>query len=358
MSDSKRIAEAVSALRHGDLLAMPTETVYGLGADANNATAVKKIYQLKGRPTNHPLIVHVPAPPADSKQTEEDWLAILSPWARHIPESALVLIRHFWPGPLTLVFQKGKLVLDCVTGGQDTVALRSPSHPLAQDLLRAFGGGIAAPSANRFGRISPTSAAHVRSEFIDRNDLLILDGGDCQYGIESTILDVSTEGTPRLLRPGSITLQQIKEQTGIDVLTGFGDAASSPRVSGSLKAHYAPQTPLCLYPAEQWIDCLQKIQQEDSLTKKVAFVMWDQEQLNPRLLQHGTTNKIDYIFVPQESSRFAQGLYRLLRDLDQSNYQSIYIPIPPSSEDWDAVRDRLQRASFGSGPSSSNHISS
>ena len=354
MSDSRRIAEAVSVLRRGDLLAMPTETVYGLGADASNAIAVEKIYQLKGRPANHPLIVHLQAPPADSKKKEEDWLAIVSPWARHIPESALVLIQHFWPGPLTLVFQKSKSVLDCVTGGQDTVALRSPSHSLAQDLLKAFGGGIAAPSANRFGRISPTSAAHVRAEFIDCNDLLILDGGDCQFGIESTILDVSTEGAPRLLRPGSITLQQIKERTGIDVVTGAQDIVSSPRVSGSLKAHYAPQTPLYLYSAAQ----LQKRLQEDLLGKKVALVLWDQEQLNIALPQNDVANKIDCIFVPQEPFQFAQGLYRLLRDLDQSNYQSIYMPTPPAGEDWDAVRDRLQRASFGSGPSSSNHISS
>ena len=358
LSDSRRIAEAVSVLRRGDLLAMPTETVYGLGADASNAIAVEKIYQLKGRPANHPLIVHLQAPPADSKQKEEDWLGILSPWARHIPESALVLIQHFWPGPLTLVFQKSKSVLDCVTGGQDTVALRSPSHPLAQGLLKAFGGGIAAPSANRFGRISPTSVAHVRAEFIDCNDLLILDGGDCQFGIESTILDVSTEGAPRLLRPGSITLQQVKERTGIDVVTGAQDIVSSPRVSGSLKAHYAPQTPLYLYSGDQWTAQLQKRLQEDLLGKKVALVLWDQERLNTALLQNDVANKIDYIFVPQESFQFAQGLYRLLRDLDQSNYQSIYMPTPPAGEDWDAVRDRLQRASFGSGPSSSNHISS
>ncbi len=357
MSDSLQISQAVSVLRRGDLVAMPTETVYGLGADASNAKAVKKIYQLKGRPANHPLIVHVQAPPTDSKQKEEDWLAILSPWARHIPESAIVLIQHFWPGPLTLVFQKSKLVLDCVTGGQETVALRSPSHPLAQNLLRVFGGGIAAPSANRFGRISPTSASHVRADFIVNSDLFILDGGDCQFGIESTILDVSTEGAPRLLRPGTITPQQIKERTGIDIVNGT-NTSDSPRVSGSLKAHYAPHTPLHLYKGNQWMAQLKKLEQDGLLAKRTAIVLWEMEKFNPALLPHDTAKQIDYIFLPQDSYRFAQGLYRLLRDLDQSNYRSIYMPTPPDGEDWDAVRDRLQRASFGSGPSSSSHMSS
>ena len=207
---SESVIRAVNELRSGKLVAIPTETVYGLGADASNPLAIQRVYELKGRPTDHPLIVHVQAPLDHSQDKARDWLDILSPWVRHIPESAFTLFEHFWPGPLTLVFQKSRMVLKDVTGGQETIAIRSPSHPLAQELLRVFAGGIAAPSANRFGKISPSSAAHVRSEFKHHPDLMILDGGDCQFGIESTILDVSGNGQPCLLRPGSISPTQIK----------------------------------------------------------------------------------------------------------------------------------------------------
>lgn len=356
MSDLQSISQAVSVLRRGDLLAMPTETVYGLGADASNALAVQKIYVLKGRPANHPLIVHLQAPSSDSKNLLEDWVSILSPWARHIPTSALVLIEHFWPGPLTLVFQKSKLALDCVTGGQDTIALRSPSHPLTQELLKAFGGGIAAPSANRFGRISPSSAAHVRSEFTDHEQLMILDGGDCEFGIESTILDVSQEGMPRLLRPGSITPRQMNMATGIVVQTGNEGLQGAPRVSGSLKAHYAPITPLYLYGLQPLNPKLVAHETATSLSNKVAMVYWQGEQSNDFTLTMHDANSIERFPAPKDPVRFAQILYRLLRDLDQSNYQAIYISTPPDGEEWDAVRDRLQRASFGSGPSSSSQI--
>ena len=357
MSDSESVTKALSALHAGKLVAIPTETVYGLGADASNPLAIQAIYQLKGRPANHPLIVHVQAPLEHSQDKAHDWLAILSPWARHIPESAFILIEHFWPGPLTLVFQKSRLVLDALTGGQDTIAIRSPSHPLAQELLRGFRGGIAAPSANRFGKVSPSSAAHVRSEFIDQDDLLILDGGDCQFGIESTILDVSGDGEPRLLRPGSISPKQIKEATGINVSIDPIKDQKIPRVSGSLKAHYAPNTPLHLYK-QRLSDFLQSIKQGRILDQSIALVVWEDESLHDLAQLKELTKKSKLIQVPKEPVAFAHGLYRLLRLLDQSQYQTIYIPSPPSGEGWDAIRDRLQRASFGSGPSSINHPSS
>jgi len=353
--NSSLIDCAVDAIRTGKLVAIPTETVYGLGADASNRDAIQKIYQLKGRPTDHPLIVHVQAPPSNSKDLEQEWLTILSPWTRHIPESALILIKHFWPGPLTLVFEKSKSVLDSVTGGQATVAIRSPAHPLTQELLHRFGGGIAAPSANRYGRISPTSAADVEAEFPNNPDLLILDGGPCEHGIESTILDVSGEGPPKLLRPGSISPSMIKASTGIDVVSG-GSGISQPRVSGTHLAHYAPHTPLYLYSASDLA------LQLDSLICEVpeaqfAVLVWEQEHSQHEALLKAYLNNLTFIALAMDPALVAKQLYRLLRDLDQGQYQGILIPSPPKTEAWDAVRDRLQRASFGSGPSSNNHVS-
>lgn len=346
---------ALHAIRAGKLVAIPTETVYGLGADASNSEAVQQIYELKGRPADHPLIVHVQSPLDENKTREEEWLAILSPWTRHIPESALILIKHFWPGPLTLVFEKSKSVLDCVTGGQATVAIRSPAHPLTQELLRRFGGGIAAPSANRYGRISPTSAGDVQSEFPNHPDLLILDGGPCEHGIESTILDVSGEGSPKLLRPGSISPTMIKKATGIDVVSN-SRTAKQPRVSGTHLAHYAPHTALFLYsqseielPLAQLICQLPKAQ--------LAVLVWEQEHIHHREVLKAYRNNLTFIPITMDPTSFARQLYRLLRDLDQGQYQGIFIPNPPNTEAWDAVLDRLQRASFGSGPSSNNHVS-
>ncbi len=360
MVDSQTIDKAVEALRSGKLVAIPTETVYGLGADASNAKAVQKIYELKGRPSNHPLIVHVqaplPAPIANSLQLEQDWISILAPWTRHIPETALILIKYFWPGPLTLVFERGKSVLDCVTGGQETIAIRSPAHPLTQGILRAFGGGIAAPSANRYGRISPTTAADVRSEFPQNPELLILDGGPCEHGIESTILNVSEEGNPKLLRPGTITPSQIKTATGIEVVVDHHQHSQSPRVSGSHQAHYAPYTPLFLYHEG---DVNQQIrEQSKKSSKKIALIVWTDCFDLYRKNFANVSAQLELLSVEKNPKQFGQILYRLLRDLDQKNFGAIFIPNPPLEESWDAVRDRLQRASFGSGPSSSNQISS
>src|SRR6202034_2458596 len=223
---------AVQALRDGDLVAFPTETVYGLGAHAGHPAALRRVFELKGRPVSHPLIVHL------------DSVRYLTRWAREVPPAAEQLAASFWPGPMTLVLPRAHNVHPLVTGGQDTIAVRIPSHPMAQQLLTAFGGGIAAPSANRYGRLSPTRAEHVREELGDAVRI-ILDGGECQIGLESTI--VSFEGANvRLLRPGSVTAVQIRQAVG-EVLIGAG--VESPRVPGSAPTHYAPLTPMTIVPA-------------------------------------------------------------------------------------------------------------
>jgi L-threonylcarbamoyladenylate synthase len=351
------IHEAAQALRDGHLVAFPTETVYGLGADANNPQAIQKVFTTKGRPSNHPLIVHV-ASPDRNEHAQIDWVPVLAPWARDISEDALKLIQAFWPGPLTLVFQKDKHVLSGITGGQNTVAIRSPAHPIAQELLRQFQGGIVAPSANRFGKVSPTSAADVRNEFEGETDLLVIDGGDCEVGIESTIVDVSSGDHALLLRPGVITPKEIMAKTGVRVSKpGDKKAASDhaedlPRVSGSLKAHYAPTTPLRLYAPGRVLDALSEFPDTKS---RVAVAVWDSES---SLGYDGHPSvQFEEIEVPSDSNAFASSLYRTLRDLDQQAWDLILFPEPPTGEEWDGVRDRLQRACFGSGPSSISHDS-
>src|ERR1700680_710945 len=228
------IATAVQALRDGELVAFPTETVYGLGAHAGYPAALRRIFELKGRPTTHPLIVHV------------DSLRYLSRWAREVPEAAQKLAERFWPGPLTLVLPRAENVHRLVTGGQDTVAVRVPAHPMAQQLLTAFCGGIAAPSANRYGRLSPTRAEHVREEF-GAAVRVVLDGGDCKLGLESTIV-ACLDGKVQLLRPGAITLSELERVVG-EVLTE--PTVQMPRVPGSAGAHYAPTTPLSVVPCDE-----------------------------------------------------------------------------------------------------------
>ncbi len=351
------INEAVQTLRDGGLVAFPTETVYGLGADAKNAEAIKKIFVAKGRPSNHPLIVHLAAPDRFD-QTQVDWVPILATWARDVSEEALKLINTFWPGPLTLVFKKDKSVLTDLTGGQDTVAIRAPAHPIAQELLRKFKGGVVAPSANRFGKVSPTSASDVRHEFEGMLDLMILDGGDCEVGIESTIIDLSSGDKAILLRPGAITPSEIFAKTGVKVYLP-GDVKANelteglPKVSGSLKAHYAPTTPLRLYAPGRVLDALSEF---PDIKSRVAVAVWDSES---SLSEDGHPSAhFEEVEVPSDSSAFASRLYRSLRDLDQQGWDLILFPEPPAGEEWDGVRDRLQRACFGSGPSSSSHVSS
>lgn len=357
LQSSAVINEAVQTLRDGGLVAFPTETVYGLGADAKNPDAVKRIFTAKGRPSNHPLIVHLAAPDKFD-QPQIDWVPVLAPWVRDLSEDALRLINAFWPGPLTLVFKKDKSVLNELTGGQDTVAIRAPAHPIAQELLRKFKGGVVAPSANRFGKVSPTSAADVRSEFEGMLELMILDGGDCEVGIESTIIDLSSGEHPVLLRPGLITPGEIFTKTGIKVyLPGESDlvkqGGDAPRVSGSLRAHYAPTTPLRMYAPGRVLDALSEF---PDIKSRVAVAVWDSDS---SLGDDGHPSAhFEEVIVPSDSAAFASRLYRSLRDLDQQGWDLILFPEPPVGEEWDGVRDRLQRACFGSGPSFNSHAKS
>ncbi|QWD74025.1 threonylcarbamoyl-AMP synthase [Polynucleobacter sp. TSB-Sco08W16] len=354
LQSSAVINEAVQSLRDGGLVAFPTETVYGLGADARNPEAIKKIFITKGRPSNHPLIVHIAAPDKFD-QAQVDWVSVLAPWVRDLSEDALKLIHAFWPGPLTLVFKKDKSVLADLTGGQDTVAIRAPAHPLAQELLRKFKGGVVAPSANRFGKVSPTSAADVRNEFEGELGLMVLDGGDCEVGIESTIIDLSGGDHAILLRPGLITPKEILAKTGIKVYQAgeeIKEGNSLPRVSGSLKAHYAPSTPLRLYSPGRVLDALSEF---PDIKSRVAVVVWDSE--SSLVLEDHPSIDAEEVIVSSDAAIFASRLYRNLRDLDEQGWDLILFPEPPTGEEWDGVRDRLQRASFGSGPSSSSHDS-
>lgn len=316
MDAAPDIASAARGLLAGEVLAFPTETVYGLGADATNPAAVRRIFALKGRPADHPLIVHFSDP------------AALAEWGVFIPTAARELARRFWPGPLTMIVKKAARVPLEVSGGQDTVGLRCPSHPVAQALLDAFSrigsGAVAAPSANRFGHVSPTTAAHVREEFGDA--VPVLDGGDCDVGLESTIVDLS-RGHPVLLRPGAVGREDIAAVLGVSPVDR--DMAA-PRASGTLAAHYAPRTPLMLVTAQE----IASAQPEDAV---LAF--------------HGKprgTRAVHWIEEPPEAARYGHDLYANLRVLDASGARRILVESPPSSGAWEAVNDRLARAAVGS----------
>ena len=317
------IERAVALLRRGELVAFPTETVYGLGADAADPAAVAKIFAAKGRPADHPLIVHLPA------------AAQLARWAREVPAEAERLAAAFWPGPLTLILKRQPDVPDAVTGGQDTVGLRVPNHPLALELLAAFDGGIAAPSANRFGRISPTTAAHVREELGERVPL-VLDGGACPVGIESTILDLS-RGVPVLLRPGANGAADIARVLGCTPDTA-APQAEAPRVSGSLAAHYAPRTPLQLVSSDGLLFALRN-----------ALVAGERVAVLAPTAQAISHDLVTWKQSPAEPAGFAHDLYASLRALDALGCARILVQQPPAGEAWLAVNDRLRRAAAGSG---------
>ncbi len=311
---------AVQALRDGELVAFPTETVYGLGAHAGHPAALRRVFEVKGRPISHPLIVHL------------DSVRFLGRWAREISAAAEQLAAAFWPGPLTLVLPKAFNVHALVTGGQDTVAVRIPSHPMAQQLLTAFGGGIAAPSANRYGRLSPTRAEHVREEFGD-SVRLVLDGGDSKIGLESTIV-ACLDGKVRLLRPGSISLSQLQQVVG-EVLTE--PSSDAPRAPGSHSAHYAPTTPLAIVSSEE-IE-----QQVDSLSAhgdRVAVLAQ-----RPPMRTH---EFVTWINGGARPDAYAHDLYAHLRALDRCGCVRILVQAVPNTERWDAIRDRLTRAASAS----------
>ena len=311
-----QLAMAIAALQRGEVVGMPTETVYGLAADASNAAGVKRIFELKGRPADHPLIVHI----ADG--------ATLSAWASGVPRKARDLAEAFWPGPLTMILKRASRVSDLVTGGQDTVGIRVPSHPIAHALLEAFGGGLAAPSANRFGRLSPTRAAHVREEF-GASVPVVLDGGECDVGIESTIVDLSG-AEPRLLRPGHIELNAIEDVIGP---IAVGADASSPRAPGLLAAHYAPRTPLQLV-AHSAI----KARTHAARLRGERIQLLTMSPLPPGA---------EGIALPPLAGPYAHELYAALRTLDSRGAQKLLIEKPPSDAEWDAINDRLQRAASG-----------
>jgi L-threonylcarbamoyladenylate synthase len=317
--DRAAISRAADVLRAGGLVAFPTETVYGLGGDASNASAVKKIYGAKGRPRNHPLIVHLRS------------LSQAGDWAREIPAPAVRLAQRYWPGPLTLIFKRAPRVDELVTGGQDTIALRVPSHPVAQALLDAFGGGIAAPSANRFGRVSATTADHVRAEFGAVVDC-VLDGGAADLGIESAIVDVSG-ARPALLRPGSIAAYEI-EATLEEPLAAPG--AASPRAPGMLPKHYAPQTPLMLMEADLMLELAASMVRQG---EKVAVLA--RSAVRPVL--EGVT----WIAAPPDAPAYAHDLYAHLRVLDRAGCSAILVEQPPLEPAWAAIYDRLMRAAAG-----------
>lgn len=308
------IAEAVAILRRGGLVAFPTETVYGLGADARNPAAVARLYRVKGRPLDHPVIVHLGDP------------AQLSDWAREIPQTARALANRFWPGPLTLVLKRASDVGDYLTGGQDTIGLRVPGHPVALELLRRFGGAIAAPSANKFGRVSPTTAQHVRADLDGEIDL-VLDGGPCEVGIESTIVDLSRDG-PVLLRPGRIGADEIVAATGVPMESRD---ARAPRAPGSLESHYAPRRPLQLVSAGRWEEMLRGRAQ----TRRGVLAFRARPAGDASLL---------WIAATPDPATYAHELYANLRALDDSGCDLILVESPPAGDEWTGVRDRLTRA--------------
>jgi L-threonylcarbamoyladenylate synthase len=319
------IAQAAQALCDGHLVGLPTETVYGLAANATDDAAVAKIFVAKGRPADHPLIVHV----ASADQVPR--------FAAQVPEFAQCLMQAFWPGPLTLILPRQIGVATASAGGQDSIGLRCPSHPVAQALLQACLAqgvlGVSAPSANRFGRVSPTSAAHVQSEL--GPELLILDGGDCAVGIESTIVDC-TRGEPVLLRPGQITRAQIEAACGHAVLNPDAVTQPAPRASGTLASHYAPRAKVRLMSSTEITLKLQALgphannlglwsaecpRHEDGLG---AGVLWRQQATS--------------------AAQAAHDLFSVLRDLDARGVTQIWVQLPPDTPEWEGVRDRLQRA--------------
>lgn len=310
--------DAARRLAAGEVIGFPTETVYGLGADATNEHAVGKIFVLKGRPADHPLIVHFADP------------AAIDAWAIEIPAAARMLAARFWPGPLTVILKKSARVPGAVTGGQDTVGLRCPSHPVAQDLLREFArigsGAVAAPSANKFGHVSPTTAAHVREEFGEA--LFVLDGGACELGLESTIVDLS-RGHPVLLRPGGISRESIAQ--------ALGEAprerdAQAPRASGTLAAHYAPRTTLVVVESG-------RLAAELHEPANVAVLAFGEAPPTARVTS--------WITAAADSAGYGHDLYAHLRRLDASGAKRIMVEAPPRGAEWEAVNDRLARAAAG-----------
>ncbi len=311
----KNIQTAAELLKAGQVVAMPTETVYGLAADIANESAVKQIFALKGRPENHPLIIHI----SNIDQ--------LKAYAVHIPEYAFQLAKHFWPGPLTLVLFKSEQVGDWVTGGQDTVGIRMPNHSLALHLIEQVGNPLAAPSANLFGKISPTHVKHVQDEF--GNAIHILDGGACEVGIESTIIDATQQDVCTILRPGMISEQQIKAVLGSKIRVQQ-PTDMSRKVSGTLKSHYSPKKPTFLFKDEAEFAAL-----------KTEFAI---SIFGIAVTDSSTNSFKQRCLMPNDATAYAHKIYDALRQADNSNCEVIAIERPDDSEDWTAIMDRLERS--------------
>jgi len=314
MTDAVAIGRAAEILKRGGLVAFPTETVYGLGADASNAAAIARLYAVKRRPADHPVIVHFAS------------AELAFAWARDVPPAAQTLAARFWPGPLTLILKRSAKAADFVTGGQDSVGLRVPGHPVAHALLEAFGSGVAAPSANRFGQISPTCAAHVRTDLGDEVDC-VLEGGASEIGIESTIVDLST-GQPVVLRPGAIGRAALEQALGGPVLEKAAAGEVAPRHSGGLERHYAPRTPARLV-APHALD--RAIEQASG---RLAVLAFSRPDARVRVWRR----------LPREPRAYAHALYAVLRELDAAGCDAILVESPPATAAWDAVNDRLRRA--------------
>ncbi len=316
------IAAAVDTLVAGELIGLPTETVYGLAADACNVSAVARIFSTKGRPADHPLIVHV----ADASAVER--------FTPQVPSFAQRLIEAFWPGPLTLILARREGIAEAAAGGHDSIGLRCPSHPVAHALLRAAADkgiwGIAAPSANRFGRVSPTTAAHVAQEFGDA--LLVLDGGSCEVGIESAIIDC-TRGAPVVLRPGQLERTEIERAAGTSVLTKEEMAAPDPQAPGTLLAHYAPAARVRLMTSQELCTAL------DLLGADAAGIaVWSRTELR------SASSRVILRRMPADAAATAQQLFAVLRGFDDKGVKLIWVEAPPDTFEWDGVRDRLVRA--------------
>jgi len=363
------ITEAAEALKQGQLVAFATETVYGLGADARSREAIQKLYTLKERPAKHPVIVHL----AEVKQIEN--------WAIQIPAIAWKLADEFWPGPLTMVLSRASHVLDEVTGGQETVALRIPAHPLAQELIKAFGDGLVAPSANRFGGISPTSAAHVREDFNPEELPWILDGGACTVGVESTIVAFEINGKPKVLRPGMITAEAIDavwqdfqsintleegptgpKEFNTEVIIKNSKALSLEptviRAPGLLSKHYAPDTQLYLIPNFRLMPTIQaRLSAMEALADKREAALADYSQkpvptrfgvlarsAMPSELASNSSNQLHWVEAASDAKTYAQELYGHLHSLDELHLDVLLVETVPETGEWAAVADRLKRA--------------
>jgi L-threonylcarbamoyladenylate synthase len=318
------VQQAADALCAGQLLGLPTETVYGLAADASNENAVAKIFKAKGRPANHPLIVHVAS--ADA----------VAHFASEVPSFAKQLMAQFWPGPLTLILPRKLDSAAAAAGGQNSVGLRCPSHPVAQEVLQACAlkgvWGLAAPSANLFGRVSPTTAAHVQAEL--GQDLLILDGGPCHVGIESTIVDC-TRGRPVLLRPGQISRTQIEAAGGLKLANPAALLSEAPRASGTLASHYAPAAKVRLLSATEWRKALASLGPH---TQNLA--LWSPDKPSADWMGAG----LIWRAMPSQADLAAHDLFSVLRDFDARGVRTIWIELPPDLPEWEGVLDRLTRA--------------